>query len=108
MARTETIVEPTTIRETLRVYDIHETGGEETSEEPTTETQTQPTEPVAQPDPNWPSDWQRVPPYRPSSRSHRISDRAAGLDNTEATMVMVMFTGVWTYGVSKNPRIYRM
>ncbi|EXJ74259.1 uncharacterized protein A1O5_02555 [Cladophialophora psammophila CBS 110553] len=99
MSSTETIVEPTTVRETLRAYDIHHTGSDETLEPPTEQTQNQPQEgPVSQPGSNWPSDWRRIPPYRPSSRSHRVSDRPAGLDRVEGTMVIVMFTGVWTYG----------
>ncbi|KAI1626438.1 hypothetical protein EDD37DRAFT_608003 [Exophiala viscosa] len=102
MARTETIVEPTTVRETLRVYDTHFTGDDDTAEDPTIQIQGHTEEHIALPDSSWPSDWRRMPPYRPSSRSHRLSERPAGFNPVESTMVVVMFTGVWTYGVSKN------
>ncbi|KAI1613365.1 hypothetical protein EDD36DRAFT_465492 [Exophiala viscosa] len=98
MARTETIVEPTTVRETLRVYDTHFTGDDDTAEDPTIQIQGHTEEHIALPDSSWPSDWRRMPPYRPSSRSHRLSERPAGLNPVESTMVVVMFTGVWTYG----------
>jgi len=106
MARTETLVEPTTIRETLRVYDIHETGREETPEPGTRQTQSSSEASAPRSDPNWPSDWRRVPPYRESSRTHRVADRAAGQTNAEGVMVVAMFTGVWFY--SHVNRLWRM
>lgn len=102
MSRTETVLEPTTILETLRVYDIHETGREEVAEAESSGThhgveQLQSSTPS---DPNWPSDWRGMPPYRATSRTHRVSDRAAGQDAVESAFVITMFQGVWILGVS--------
>lgn len=101
MSRTETVLEPTTILETLRVYDVHETGREETAEPRSIQPQNDLEQPqsTTQPDLNWPSDWRRMPPYRASSRTHRVSDRTAGQDAVESAIVVTMFHGVWLMGV---------
>lgn len=95
MAGTETFTEePRTIRETLRAYHVHETGVE-TSPAPR-QTASQHTVPSER---NWPSDWRRMPAYRETSRTHRVSDRAAGQDFVESGIVLTMFSGVWMMGV---------
>ncbi|KAH8799726.1 hypothetical protein F5884DRAFT_115620 [Xylogone sp. PMI_703] len=107
MARTETLLEPTTIRETLRVYDIHETGHNETIAIHTTRNLNSTELPITLSNPNnWPSDWRRIPPYRASSRTHRVSDRAAGQNSMEAAIVIAMFSGVWMVGAAN--RVWRM
>ncbi|KIW19376.1 hypothetical protein PV08_03671 [Exophiala spinifera] len=106
MANTETVLEPTTLRETLRVYNVHESGQQEAEAEaraknessdqhPMQESRQQDTRPA---DREWPSDWRRMPPYRETSRVHRVSDRAAGQDAVEGVVVMTMFSGVWLLG----------
>ena len=101
MARTETLLEPTTIRETLGVYNVHVTGHDETLDNRTNQSRHAPEEPTTHSDPNWPSDWRRTPPYRASSRTHHVSDRAAGQDAVEGATVVMMFSGVWMMGVRK-------
>ncbi|KAK6369383.1 hypothetical protein LTS17_009726 [Exophiala oligosperma] len=105
MASTETVLEPTTLRETLRVYNVHESGREEA--ESSQQQQQQPQELREQQrgtrtntdqDREWPSDWRRMPPYRESSRTHRVSDRTAGQDAVEGAVVVTMFSGVWLLG----------
>ncbi|KAG0649239.1 hypothetical protein D0Z07_4527 [Hyphodiscus hymeniophilus] len=101
MSRTQTVLEPTTILETLRVYDVHETGHVETSEAHSSLPQINGLEQpqsTAQSDPNWPSDWRRMPAYRESSRTHRVTDRAAGGDAVEGAIVVTVFHGVWLMG----------
>jgi hypothetical protein len=95
MAGTETIIEkPRTVRETLRTYDVLETGVE-TSSVPSPNASQQP----VRSERNWPSDWRRMPAYRETSRTHRISDRSAGQDLVESGFVVAMFSGVWMMGV---------
>lgn len=101
MARTETLLEPTTLRETLRVYNVYETGHDEMLERSINQSRHAPEESTTHSDPNWPSDWRRMPPYRASSRTHRVSDRAAGQDAVEGATVLMMFSGVWMMGVRK-------
>jgi hypothetical protein len=103
MSRTQTAQEPLTVRETLRVYDVYETGREETSEVPSSHDQNEleQTQSAIQSNGHWPSDWRRIPPYRESSRTHRVSDRAAGRDAAESAIVITMFHGVWIMGVRK-------
>jgi hypothetical protein len=100
MARTETVLEPTTLRETLRIYNVHESGQQETTDTDTYQ-QNSPEQSTTHPDPNWPADWRRMPPYRESSRTHRVSDRPAGQDAVEGAVVVTMFSGVWLLGVRK-------
>lgn len=109
MASTETVLEPTTLRETLRVYNVHESGQEEADAEARAENEPSQQEQQRQEsgqqdtrnaDREWPSDWRRMPPYRESSRTHRVSDRAAGQDAVESAVVVTMFSGVWLLGVS--------
>lgn len=101
MLRTQTAQEPTTVSETLRIYDVYETGREGTSETSLNSAQNavEQAQLTTQLNENWPSDWRRVPPYRESSRTHRVSDRAAGQDVAEAAIVVTMFHGVWIMGV---------
>jgi hypothetical protein len=95
MAGTETITEePRTVRETLRAYDVLETGVE-TSPIPSQNASQQ----AVQSERNWPSDWRRMPAYRETSRTHRVSDRAAGQGLVESGIVLTMFSGVWMMGV---------
>lgn len=102
MARTETFVEPTTVLETLRVYNVHESGSDETPEPNASQTQSSSEASAQRSDLNWPSDWRRLPPYRESSRTHRVADRAAGQTNAEGALVVAMFTGVWLFSVRDN------
>ena len=102
MSQTQTILQPATILETLRVYDVHETGHEDTPETHSSPTQNNGVEEpqsAARSDPNWPSNWRRIPAYRASSRTHRVADRVAGRDAAEGVMVLTMFHGVWLMGV---------
>ncbi|KAH8696271.1 hypothetical protein BGW36DRAFT_258180, partial [Talaromyces proteolyticus] len=46
----------------------------------------------------WPSHWRGIPAYREASRTHRVSDRAAGQDWVEGGIVTAMFSGVWMMG----------
>lgn len=99
--------DPTTVIEILQSYTIHQTGREDEGSALRRQQVHRPADARAttrSPN-NWPSDWQRVPPYRAASRSHRVSDRAAGLDYAEGTIVMAMFTGVWLTGVSEAQTI---
>lgn len=105
MSGTQTMLEPTTIRETLRVYDVHETGREETPETHPSlpqNSRVEQAQSTAHSDPSWPSDWRRIPAYRASSRIHRVADRTPGRDAVEGVVVVTMFHGVWLMGV----RIY--
>ena len=97
MSSTETLVDSSTLRETLRAYVVHETGEETASDQ--TSRQNAPARIVS--DPAWPSDWRRTPAYRETSRVHRILDRAAGTNAVESVMVVAMFAGVWVIGVSE-------
>lgn len=95
MAGTETTTEePRTIRETLHAYYVLETGVESASGP----NQNTPQQPV-QSERDWPADWRRMPAYREASRTHRVSDRAAGQDLVESGIVLTMFSGVWMMGV---------
>ena len=99
MSSTQTQTEPTTVREVLRTYDTHYSEQrEETASEPPIPVSTEADSSEQSPT-NWSSDWHRTPQYRAVSRTHRVSDRAAGVDNVEGTMVMGMFTGVYIQGV---------
>lgn len=102
MSRTQTGLEPITIRETLQVYNVHETGREETPEAQSLPTQSHGVEQlqrVGQSHPDWPLDWRRMPAYRASSRTHRVADRVPGRDAVEGAAVVTMFHGVWLMGV---------
>jgi hypothetical protein len=112
LSSTQTQLDPTTVRDVLRTYDTHHTGQQDETTTPTTTTSEQdaplaPAPEASSSDPvlpaNWPSDWHRTPPYRAASRNHRVSDRAAGVDNVEGAMVMFMFTGVFLQGVRMAP-----
>jgi hypothetical protein len=107
---TQTTTDPTNLRDLLRTYDTHLTGfaddegrSNSSSEQQQQPQRTQAEEPASASTPprDWPSDWHGIPPYREASRHHRVADRAAGVDNAEGVMVMVMFTGVWLQGVSR-------
>ena len=102
MSQTQTTTEsvthePTSIRQILQVYDIHQTGGPEAS---ITSGWSVESEWPEQPQPpNWVSNYNRVPPRRESSRSHRFVNRPAGRDWGEASFIVMMFCGVNVVGV---------
>lgn len=109
MSSNTTLLAPTTVRDVLRVYTVHETG---VDQETTTRTKaargktslkTQQVQAETKQDANWPQDWRGMPSYRETNRSHRLADRPAGKDVPEGVIVTVMFTGVFMAGVSQPP-----
>lgn len=111
MSRTEVITEthtyePTRLREVLRVYDIHQTENTNTSQTsgwsldaPWSE------QPERQ---EWLSNYNRIPPYREPSRSHRYFGRPAGRTWGEANFVVMMFSGVYVVSVRVLRQIVRV
>ena len=103
MSSTETQLDPVTVRDTLRVFAVHETGSELAPVTTPDQNRGDVEEPATPPpDPNWPSDWRRMPAYRETSRTHRISDRPAGTNAAESGLVVAMFAGVWMIGVRES------
>lgn len=106
LSTTHTELDPTSVRDVLRTYDTHHTGtpepsaAEEEQQQQTSTPESATTQSADENPQNWPSDWHRTPPYRAASRTHRVADRAAGVDNVEGAMVVFMFTGVFIQGVS--------
>lgn len=92
MTETTTRLEPTTLRDVLQVYTIHQTG-----EDIATETSNDTRDFVSQPD--WPSDRRRIPPYRSTTRTYPLSERPGGVTTFEGVIVVVMFSGVYTVAV---------
>ncbi|RVX67510.1 hypothetical protein B0A52_08863 [Exophiala mesophila] len=104
MSSNATLLAPTTVRDILQVYTVHETGVDQVTTTRTrgkTSLKTQQVQAEAKRDANWPQDWRGMPSYRETSRSHRLADRPAGKDLAESVVVTVMFTGVFVAGVSQ-------
>lgn len=101
MTTTSTITEnPASLREVLAVYNVHESGTAATEEEHLPANHVDRQSPLdSEEQGSWPSDWRRMPQYRPTSRSHRVSDRPGGQTAAERGIVAVMFSGVWMIGV---------
>jgi hypothetical protein len=101
MATTETLTDPATVGEVIRLYNVVETGQPEITTQPSAirpPSQNNDQSTASSPR-DWPSDWQRMPPYRAASRSHSWSERPAGVSTAEEVITTLMFAGVWTYGV---------
>ncbi|KAF7131375.1 hypothetical protein CNMCM5793_004546 [Aspergillus hiratsukae] len=73
----------------LADYELHHSG----SEEPQL-SQRAPISQVAQPA-NWPSNYRRVPAYRPANHELDRSERPAGSNPAEFVFIQVMLHGVW-------------
>ncbi|KEF61802.1 uncharacterized protein A1O9_03372 [Exophiala aquamarina CBS 119918] len=102
------------VHELLQAYNVHHTGTDEEVrlapqpsirrqqaqlDSPNVYSSNRTSEsPPAQIDPNDVSSRRRVPPYRETSRDHDLSLRPGGRDSTEATIVQVMFVGVYITG----------
>lgn len=95
---TDTIYEPTSVREILQVYDIHRTG-EEAAPTGTSGWSVDTEFPANSHGQNWLSTYHRVPPFREPSRNHRYFGRPAGRDLGEGTFVVMMFSGVYVVSV---------
>jgi hypothetical protein len=95
--------EPTSVRQILQVYDIHQTG-EPTSTGTSGWNVDSPWRNLPQRS-DWTSDYNRIPPYREPSRNHRYFGRPAGRDWGEASFVVMMFSGVYVVSVrASSPR----
>lgn len=53
--------------------------------------------------PNWPTDFRRIPPYRPINHNLDLSERPNGSNTAELIFVFVMLNGVRLQSVGKNP-----
>lgn len=103
MSNTTTIARATTaeIQHILTDYDIHLTGSEnDTTTQPPRVHQNQHS--AAESPHNWPSNYRRVPDYRPVNRELDYSERPLGNGTFEFLFLNVMFTGVATNAVSIN------
>lgn len=100
MSNTTTISRATTaeIQHILTDYEIHLTGSENgTTTQPPRLHQDQHS--AAENPQNWPSDYRRVPDYRPINRELNYSERPLGNSTFEFLFLNVMFTGVATNAV---------
>jgi hypothetical protein len=103
MSQTQTTVdsvtyEPTSVRQILQVYNIHQTAGPAAASGTSgwsVDSQWH-DQPQRQ---NWASEYNRIPPYREPSRSHRYFGRPAGRDWGEASFIVMMFSGVYVVSV---------
>ncbi|RAK97978.1 uncharacterized protein BO80DRAFT_467423 [Aspergillus ibericus CBS 121593] len=75
----------------LSDYEIHHTGSE-TQPQPQAPSTSTPA--VSQPV-DWPSNYRRVPPYRPANRNLDYDERAAGASPAEYVFIQSMLHGVW-------------
>jgi hypothetical protein len=114
MSQTQTATDvnyfPTSVREVLQVYEIHQTGDATSSASETSgwsEDAPWPEQPHRHYQ-GWVSEYNRVPPYREPARSHPLSSRPAGRDNGEATFVTMMFSGVYVVSVSRGALLIRV
>ncbi|RHZ62435.1 uncharacterized protein CDV56_100060 [Aspergillus thermomutatus] len=75
----------------LADYELHHSG----SEEPQS-SEREPVSQAAQAQPaNWPSNYRRMPAYRPVNRELDLSERPAGSNPAEFVFIQVMLHGVW-------------
>lgn len=104
MTTTSTVTEnPTSLREVLSVYNVYESGTSDAEVETSRSQTLDRSESITiEADNSWPSDWRRMPQYRPTSRSHRVADRPGGQNAAEIGIVAAMFTGVWIIGVRQT------
>lgn len=103
MSNTTTIARATSaeIQHILTDYEIHLTGSEDgtTTQLPSLH---QNRHSAAENLHNWPSNYRRVPDYRPINRELNFSERPLGNSTFEFLFLNVMFTGVATNAVSIN------
>ena len=97
VSTTTTEIIPATVESLLVAYTVHHSGEDlppqsELSPSPTNREDLSP--------PNWPTDRNRIPSYRPTDIDHTLSSRPAGQNATEAVIVRVMFLGVYVSAVS--------
>jgi hypothetical protein len=95
-------LEPITVRELLRTYEVHQTGQDRVTS--STESTTNPhviASLLPSPPPNWLSDYRRIPSYRAINSTHTYSSRPGGDSYFEGVLVVTMFTGVYVIAVSK-------
>lgn len=102
MSNTTTIARATTaeIQHILTDYEIHLTGSESGTTQPSSAHQNQ--HPTVGSPHNWPSKYRRVPDYQPINRDLDYSERPLGNNTFEFLFLNVMFTGVATNAVSTN------
>ncbi|KAL3422097.1 hypothetical protein PVAG01_06253 [Phlyctema vagabunda] len=87
---TTTTVTTRQLDQVLQDYKIRLTGaGEETE----ASAQEQQAAPVSNPT-NWPTDRNRVPPYRPINRNLNLQERSFGSNVPETIFLTIMFSGV--------------
>ncbi|GFF59086.1 hypothetical protein IFM46972_11289 [Aspergillus udagawae] len=73
----------------LADYELHHSGSEESQS-----SERAPLSQAAQPA-NWPSNYRRVPAYRPANHELDQSERPAGSNPGEFVFIQVMLHGVW-------------
>ncbi|GFF89036.1 conserved hypothetical protein [Aspergillus udagawae] len=90
MATTATTTETSTNSlSILADYELHHSGNEESQS-----SERAPLSQAAQPA-NWPSNYRRVPAYRPANHALDQTERPAGSNPGEFVFIQVMLHGVW-------------
>ncbi|KAL4876676.1 hypothetical protein BJY04DRAFT_199603 [Aspergillus karnatakaensis] len=88
---TTTTIVPASTVSILADYELHHSGAETS---PNNNQSPQPSQTSAQPQ-DWPSEYRRVPPYRPINRNLDRAERAAGASVPEYIFIQSMLHGVW-------------
>jgi len=89
----------TDLQNVLNDYKLHLTGYDDSNS--TSEPHGSSILPTQNP-PNWPTDRNRIPPYRPINRSLDPEERPRGSNAAEFVFINIMFTGVFLNAVSKR------
>lgn len=88
----------TAVRHLLADYELHHSQPPEGEEQPAPEPNDQRELPSDNP-PNWPTEWRRVPSYRPVQ--NQLDDQREVYNNEiEHNFIRVMFGGVWMMAAS--------
>jgi hypothetical protein len=105
--------EPTSIRQLLQAYEIHQTEGEEDNSREVSTTTLSSTATsgwgITSPWPSHTQPWNgamsynRMPPCRQTGTRHTLASRPAGRVPGESLFVIMMFSGVYVVGVSLRP-----
>jgi hypothetical protein len=89
----------TELQAVLNDYKIHLTGYDSNSATQGQEQEQSPSQ--VQNPPNWPTDYYRVPDYRPVNRNLDFAERPQGANGFEFAFLTMMFTGVCLNAVSE-------
>lgn len=91
-----------TLTAALADYTVHHTGSEDTPTPPPSTSSPLASPQVSAPlnPPSWPTDHNRIPPYRPINTSLSFSERPIGSNAAESVVIAVMFMGVGVQAVS--------